>query len=935
MDFLFPAFLLLLAPAGWALWTLRGADKLDNALRTLLFLFVILALAQPRLRLKSEDGTLIIVADRSASMPEDSRERQKETIKIIEDQKGARQKSCVIGFSEDVYIEKMPDNSRFDDFLGRYSGGASKLGKALETAQSVIPKNANARILVLSDGLYTDFDPSQSPGVLVRGIPIDYRLIERPHGVDLAVLSLELPETVEPGEQFLIPAELYLPEDLDVSYQLARDNTLIAKGKISLKHGKRQLFFTDRISGSGETVYKLEISSDKPDARPENNQGVAILETKGNKPILHFGNPNSKLISLLRNAGIEVEQSNDNPQIASLSGLSKYSAVILENYPASKLGFSGQDALRHSVADLGKGLMMSGGRQSFGIGGYYKSPVAEILPVTMEIRKEHRKISTAVVVALDRSGSMAVNVSPLLTKMDLANDGTAAVLELLTDNDKLGVIAVDSQAHVISELDEIGGRRSQLESEIRSIRSMGGGIFIYEALYHAAKMISSAEAGTKHIILFADAQDSEEPGKYEELIGELRKAEISISVIGMGSPSDCDANLLKHIAMLGGGNVYFSSKPEELPQLFAQETLTISRNAFIEAETQIAPADSLPLLKSDCKTQMPPVGGYNLSYLRPEALQGIVSKDEFNAPIVAFWNKGNGRCLAFCAEADGKFSGPFGAWNGSGEILLSCVRWTANAKKYDERELFVKMKRDGSSMQFTMELDPDRKKDPFSKMPTLVNLIESEKGISVEHVPMEWNGSNSVYAAAQIPEDGTSHFSIVFESDSNAPGEKTAIPCTAQRMPYPPEFHPEIVEGRGSALLSKLAQESGGKERISLEGIFASIPPVKKMVPLWHILSVIALFILLLEICYRRTSAGAVLAWKLAKRVSDFVPEFALTQGTVKMAKKSYLGDLKLEKNAPGKESPAAKSEEPPPENKSISSALSEAKKRSRDRTGL
>ena len=112
----------------------------------------------------------------------------------------------------------------------------------------------------------------------------------------------------------------------------------------------------------------------------------------------------------------------------------------------------------------------------------------------------------AIVVALDRSGSMAAPASGGRNKLDLANIGTVQVLDLLTPNDELGVIAVDSSPHEIVPIDTVE-KNAKMRGKILSIDSMGGGIFIYEALSAAARMILSAHAENRHIILFAIGED--------------------------------------------------------------------------------------------------------------------------------------------------------------------------------------------------------------------------------------------------------------------------------------------------------------------------------------------------------------------------------------------------------------------------------------------
>src|SRR5690606_2689971 len=161
---------------------------------------------------------------------------------------------------------------------------------------------------------------------------------------------------------------------------------------------------------------------------------------------------------------------------------------------------------------------------------------------------------------------------------------TVQVLDLLSPMDEIGVIAVDSSPHVIVDLDTVERNAGQ-RGRILSIDSRGGGIFVYEALSAAASMLLKAKAQPRHIIRFADAADSEEPGAYVQLLEKCREAGVTVSVIGLGTEADVDANLLKDIAERGGGNWYFTDSPEEIPRLFAQDTFAVARSTFIDEPT--------------------------------------------------------------------------------------------------------------------------------------------------------------------------------------------------------------------------------------------------------------------------------------------------------------------------------------------------------------
>src|SRR5262249_8154777 len=252
-----------------------------------------------------------------------------------------------------------------------------------------------------------------------------------------------------------------------------------------------------------------------------------LVGVRGARPILHVTAAKSSGLAKLLQAGqLPVKVRPPEECRWALEELSNYSAGLLENVPAEKIGGAGREGLGAWVRETGSGLMMTGGRNSYGPGGYYKSPIDPLLPVSMELRDEHRKLSLAMVVALDRSGSMLAPVGGGRAKMDLANEGAAQVLDMLGPRDEFGVLAVDTAAHTIADLAPIKNKAA-VKKDILSVRSEGGGIFIYVALEAAVEMLLKAKAGTRHILLFADASDSEEPGEYQELLARCKEAGIT------------------------------------------------------------------------------------------------------------------------------------------------------------------------------------------------------------------------------------------------------------------------------------------------------------------------------------------------------------------------------------------------------------------------
>src|SRR5205823_993932 len=219
--------------------------------------------------------------------------------------------------------------------------------------------------------------------------------------------------------------------------------------------GLTRLMFRDRAATASVYDYTLSVQGPADDPLPENNEARALVSVEGTRSLLVLSSAgdNSGLVKLLRAGGVQVVGKTPEQCNWSLEELAQYSAVAIENVSANQIGASGMETLASWVENTASGLLMTGGQKSYGPGGYFKSPLERILPISMEMRREHRKLSLAIVVALDRSGSMAMPAGGGRMKIDLADLGTVQVLDLLSPMDEIGVFAVDTEAHEIVPLD--------------------------------------------------------------------------------------------------------------------------------------------------------------------------------------------------------------------------------------------------------------------------------------------------------------------------------------------------------------------------------------------------------------------------------------------------------------------------------------------------
>lgn len=847
MTLLHPIWLVLIIPFGILLWLWKLPSRSVLILRTLLLVFLLLAISGWSLWWPSRSGNVVVVVDRSLSVP-DSERNAIGVINIIQKQMSANEKLAVLGFGRDVTLEPLQTGEKFTGFAGKVDRDGSYLTEALEKALAMIPKGEPGRILLISDGQWT----GKGPNALVtqaaaRGIAIDFRRQERPATGDLGIVRIDAPAVVTARESFLLNLWVQSSTKQNIQYELWRDNKKIAKGTQEVNTGLNRLTFRDQASEPGTAAYELRIVGESDDPIPENNFAKALIGVKGPKSVLLVSSSdNSALKRILQDSKINVQLTAPESFDWSIDRLSNYSAVILENVPSQRIGNVGMQTLSTWVQESGAGLFMTGGQNSFAPGGYYKSPLESILPVSMELRQEHRKLQLAIIVTLDRSGSMAMPVGGGRAKMDLANLGTAQVLDLLGPMDELGVIAVDSSPHVIQEIGPISDKATT-RSKILGIRSMGGGIFIDVALQRSYQMFAKAKAGTKHLILFSDAADSEQPGNYREILAAYRAKGITVSVIGLGNRSNKDGALLEEIAKLGNGRCFFTESPEELPRLFAQDTFVVSRSSFITDVTPVKMTAGMNGLAQRQFGKTPPVGGYNLCYLRPDAMLAAVTTDEYNAPLVASWQAGMGRVVCYTGEVDGEFTGPIGNWADYGSMLSSLTRWTAGqSKSLPGGAVLTQQLRKGVA-EIKLHLDPERQNDNITTLPEITVLRASPgETPSVERSKMRWLDADTLAYDIPLPNSATAMATV------KLPGTDP-VTLSPICLPYSPEFAP-VKKTDGAANLEKMAKATGGRERLEVADIWNDIPRHPILVELAPWLLLFAVLLLLLEVLERRTS---------------------------------------------------------------------------------
>jgi Mg-chelatase subunit ChlD len=920
MGFLHLELLLLGAPAAFVWWRTRSRDRVTNWVRAIIGLLLLLALSAPYLQTSSTGRDLVVVVDRSRSMPLDSEASVEEVIRLVEEERSDGDRVAVVSFGSESSIERVSSaDQRFQKFERKVDANGTDIASALETALNMIPEQRQGSILLLSDGENNGQDPiPMARRAFGRDVRIDVRSYSRPDVADLSVERVDLPGQVAVGEPFQFNVWVRSDRRVESQFVLKRGDKTLSSGERVFEVGLNRLVFRDKLDHTGISEYHVELAEDG-DRVPENNLGMGAVQATGaaSLMVLNSDGRAGSLVTALRQAGIPTAVMTPESARLDAVGLTGFRGVILENVAADRL-LDDMDALRDFVHERGGGLFVTGGQSSFGVGGYFLSPLDDLLPVSMEMRQEHRKIGIALAITLDRSGSMGAAVTAGQTKMDLANLGTSAAIELLSPRDSVTVIAVDSSYHIIQALTPVSDAHD-ITRKVRTITAGGGGIFTYTALLACVRQLESAPQATRHIILFADAADSEEQGKCRELVRDfVTKMNGSLSVIALGTEKDSDAQFLKDIAKIGEGECYFTMDPTDLPRLFAMDTMTASRSTFIEEPAAVDVLNDLFGMADLPSLKSLRVAGYNLTYIRPSAQAGMVTQDSNKAPIFAFMQQGLGRSAAYTGQIGGTFGADVVAWDGFSTFFVTIGRWLLGNE--EPEEFFTSVRREGKDAILSVEIDTNAPIPPDTSM--LVANLASPNGTKME-VVLERTGDNLFEARYPLSQEGVTIGTVKL-------GDDRIVTLPPIVLPYSPEFERSPDPDRGIRLLRNLARESGGQVGGTATTFFRG----ERAGRLWRVISrelmIAALLFLLMEIAGRRLGLWGSVG-KLARRAGASTSA-AVSRARAKVRRKPRVARVATPAAGDAADAADAADEKPvaPPEpvkKASLGSALNRARR--------
>jgi Ca-activated chloride channel homolog len=766
----------------------------------------------------SDRLALVYLVDDSASVSNEGRAAARNYVDRSVKTRRPQDDFAVVGFAQSATVwRSFGSNEALGHWTPLQENRGTDLRKALQFAASILPRDRRGKIVLLTDGNDTGAGAEATIADLRRSsVEVLAVPVENPDRPETLVESVSLPRNIAGGEPFDLAAAIRSTRAQKATVKLYENQFLLQERPADLVAGRNLVRFENLTSEGSQ--YEIEVQPAE-DTFAENNLAKAVAQIRGQPKILLVDpeeNRMEPLARVLRAERFQVEVRTPQGFPRSIDDLDRFDLVLVSDVPALLFSQQQMDLLRTWVRDFGGGFVLTGGENSFGIGGYYRTPVEQLLPVRMEHDDRQETPSVALLVILDRSGSMAAQVQGK-TKITLANQGAVLALDVLKENDYFGVYAVDTKVHQIVPLGRVQDRQN-VQQQILGIESAGGGIYIYTSLLEASKAMRDINAQIKHVILFSDSADAEEKfagemgdgaegsGSALDLASMMLTSRVTTSVVALGYESDKDTPFLKLLAERGNGRFYLTNDPLNLPQIFTTETMKVAQSSLIEEPFVPQPARESKVTEGIDWTQAPLLLGYNSTKPKPTA--EVLLSTENGEPLLATWRFGLGQTAAFTSDVKSRWASEWLGWPGYGKLWTQVVR--ALMRRSDRGLLQVRTEERDNRLQVSVDaVRPDG--SYANELP--ITLISADPEGQTETVTAGQTGPGRYVADVALPERGVRLLSV---STPNNP------PVT---LSYARSYPAEFIETRTNheALERLVGKESLG---VSADKLFSAGPAV-------------------------------------------------------------------------------------------------------------
>ena len=842
LTFTQPLLLLLLIPIGllvyltWKRMSLpfpTTQRRLILLCRIALFTLIIAALAGATWLQPASHQTTIFVGDISASTGT-QRAFIEQWISTAISHKQPDDQVGIVAVGRNALVEQSVSSQvDFSQFQSTPDTNYTDLAAGLRLASAIMPSNTMRHIVLLTDGQQNSGDALQEAQLLQQqGIRLDIVPLPSNNGPEARIDGISAPTELHTNEHFLLHVKLYSSVAQNAIVRLYLDQTVLAQFALHLGVGSQELSVQLPTPPAGFHTFRVTLDAPQ-DTILQNNEASAFVNVQGPPQVLVIeGSPNSgaNIIAALKATGMNVTVGTPNDVPTQISGLAAYSSVVLADVPAVELGTTRMLVLQSYVRDLGRGLVVSGGQNSYGVGGYANTPLEQTLPVNMNIPQHKDTPSIAVVLIVESLESdTAVNIS---------KEAAKGVVSLLTPQDQVGIS--DAYGSLVVPMQHVTDKTA-IDKTIDTMQPDDPASYLPD-LTNAEQVLLHTNAKIKHVILLGDGDAFD---NYAPQVMKMAKENITVSTVATNSGSYSELGTMQQIAAWGKGRFYRADDPAAVPQVLLKETQQAARRAIIDEPFTPAIVGNNPLLTG--LGPLPGLNGYVATTPKPAAQMVLVSSED--DPVLAAWQYGLGRVVAWTSDALGLWTTHWLQWNEAARWWANLVTWTLPTPN---SALTINGTVTGGTGQLTVTLPQGTVTNASGQQVQARILLPdlSQETVTLQPTaPGQWQGN---FPALQV---GSYLLQVTWHSSTSSSQNSQLTSVTGLVVPYSPEFS---TQGTDRRFLTLLAQSGGGSllnVNNPASAFTQKLAPVSSAVPIIFLLLILAALLLPVDVGLRRLSS--------------------------------------------------------------------------------
>jgi uncharacterized membrane protein len=839
-QFTHPLYLLALIPAlGWVVWfawksyVQIGAWRRWTALsiRLVVLLALVLAIAGLQWLLPVEGMNVFFVLDRSDSIPSPQQESAREYVNKASKQMQKVDKAGVIVFGSEAGIESAP-NSAVDLQKIQAVVGTERtdLAAAIRLGTAAFPETGQKRLVLLTDG---NENVGDAMSAVLAARPLDVTVDVIPLGVtranDVSVQKVQIPPKLKEGQSFDVKIFVQAEQAQKATVRLYRNEQYLGEQDVQLAAGKNLFSFPQTLSEAN--FYSYDVRVDAPgDPLPQNNRATGFATVRGKPRILIVSadpEQDRQLATALQSSRLVIDLVGINKFPSTLAEMQSYDAIFISNLAAGDLGLDRQKLLESAVRDFGVGLVCVGGDQTYAAGGYRGTPLESTLPVNMEL--DSKKVLPSGAVVLIMHGMEFNNGN------QVARDCAQGVLAALGPTDEMGVLLWDGDEHWLFPLQKVG-KKADLARQIAGMNQGDLGSF-QQIMSMAHDSLKKSTANLKHIIVFSDG----DPGAPDQpLMQAIVGDRITVSTVLISGHAGPDTMI--SMADQGKGRFYNVNSPDDLPQIFIKETAVILKSAIYEEPFKPQVRSVSEVVRGIGATEYPSLLGYVATTPKPRAETPLWT--DKGDPLLAHWQYGLGRSVAFTSDAKAKWARIWMTWDKYRQFWSQIGQWSL--RRLENADFTTEVSLENGEGLINVEAVDDQ--GNYRNFLNLQAAVVSPKG-ERQTVRLEQTGPGHYEAHFPTKQVGAYLLNLMDIKDGQLRGSQVV----GASVNYSPEFN---ATEPNVNLLRRLAESGSGK---LLEPSVPALNPFshdrrKTFQPrdLWESLIKLAIILFILDVGVRR-----------------------------------------------------------------------------------